>query len=311
MPLLSNNQQSKFTMYHSNDSILQDNDNKVIYAIHPKFTNLAGLAHTNLGKIDLALQKYQTSKHGDVVVKVENKKAMSKAAKKICRPIVAFCKDENHLELLSIFDFSMTDIFRMRDLASLEQSLTIITETNKLLTKYPVLTTDYLIDAALVQKLVDACNDFETSLDIVTTDKGEKLSIYDHINKLFAEQDRIIDIMVDLSVYFEDYNHGFSEHYNNSLRIIDTAHGHINIKGHITDKDNDASVYQAVGKLFYGEEILETHSSEKGNIQYKNLESGLYRLDIEHFAYVTHSEEVEVYDDKTTNLAIKLTKKGS
>jgi hypothetical protein len=305
MALLSNKQQSKLTMFHANDDYLQVPDNITIYSVHPKFTEYAGKAHTNLGKIDAQIQKYQTSKHGNVVVKTDNKKSMAKACKKVCRPMVAFSKDTNHTELLSIFDYSMSDIFKLRDLTSIEQCRAIVTEA----TKWLSLTAPFMVDANLVQALTTATDAFESSLEIVKNDSGDKISIFDYISSLFDEQDRIIEIMVDLSIYFEDIKPGFFERYNTSLRIIDTAHGHINIKAHVVDEANDKAVYQADCKLHYGDKILETKSSEKGNFLYKDLESGLYKLDVEHFAFMPYSDDVEVYDDKTTNLTIKLNRK--
>lgn len=303
MALLSSKQQSKLAMFHSNDSMLEEE--KLVFANYPAFKKHADNAQSNLIVIDNAIQTYQTSKHGDVELKVENKMLMAKASRKICGPMLVFSKDENHTNLKSIYNFSKSDIFKMRDIASLEQCRGIIKETNK----WTDDTGDYMIYDTTVLVLTNACDAFEQSLDIVSIDKDVKISIYDHITNLFNAQDESIDSMKNLSIYYEDVDNRFLNRFNASIRIIDVAHKYINLKVKVIDADTKQPIYQAVAKLHYNDELLETKSSKKGNFQYKELESGLFQLDIEHFAYDSYTTDVELYNDKTLNITIELQKK--
>lgn len=304
MSLLSSKQISKLTMYHTNDAML-DNE-KSVYATYIAYKRNAEDAHTNLGIIDTTIQKYQTSKHGDVETKGVNKMSMAKASRKVCGPMLVFAKEQNHGGIKSFFNFSKSDIFKMRDLNALEQCRSIITEATKWLND----TGDYNVYTSTVVALTTACNTFEQSLDIVSIDKDTKISIYDHITNLFKDQDDFIDNMKNLNVYYEDVNNGFIHRFDASIRILDAPHKSINLKVKLIDDITGLPVVQAVAKLHYNDELLETKSSKKGNFQYMGLESGLFQLDIEHFAYDSYTIDVELYNDKTLNLTIKLKKKA-
>lgn len=305
MALLSAKQQSKLTMFHNNDSMLQLETS--VFATYAAFKRNADNAHTNLGLIDNVVQSYQTSKHGDVELKNENKMAMAKANRKICGPMLEFSKDENHTNLKSIYDFSKTDIFRMRDLASLEQCRGIIKETNVWLND----TGDYLITSDTVLVLKNACDAFEQSLDIVSIDKDTKISIYDHITNLFNKQDESINSMKNLIVYYEDVNNGFINKFDASVRIVDSPTKKMNLKANIIDEVTEVVIAQAVGSLYYiDDEILKIKSTNKGNIQYIGLDSGLFKFVVEHFAYEPKTTEVELYNDKLLKITIKLKRKA-
>ena len=304
MALLSSKQQSKLAMFHANCSMLEEE--KLVFANYPAFKKHADNAQSNLSAIDNAIQAYQTSKHGDVELKNENKMLMAKASRKICGPMLEFCKDENHSNLKSIFDFSKSDIFKMRDIASLEQCRGIIKETNK----WTDDTGDYMIYDTTVLVLTNACDAFEQSLDIVSIDKDVKISIYDHITNLFNAQDESIDSMKNLSIYYEDVDNRFLNRFNASIRIIDSPTKKMNLKANVIDEVTELVIAQAVGSLYYiDDEILKVKSTNKGNIQYIGLDSGLFKFVVEHFAYEPKTTEVEIYNDKLLKITIKLKRK--
>lgn len=302
--LLSKNQAADYQRHDSVRTVL--NKESAVYDTYLGFKTVAGLYNTNLGKIDTFVKKYQESHSSDVTVKTDNKKAMCYEGSYICSLELGFLKATDQLSFISLFDFSKSDLFKLRDLAAIQQCNSIVEKATDFVTQTEI---DYKITPADIQTFQNSITAFTDSLGTVIIDKETKLSVYDHITNLFVEQNRLLDILIDMVKYYEKHDKGFNNRFTSATRYIDPAViNKVNLKGNVTNKLTGLPIRQAVVTITVGDLKFTTKTTKKGNFKFSSLESGLYLVEITHFSYLKTSIEVDVYDDDITKVAIEMVK---
>jgi hypothetical protein len=301
---MTTKQESKMKMFLALRILLQTNPD--IMAALPNSAEFLTMLDEAIIQIQTNSENQQYNTTGVTDNKQQLRLTLSDIALDNSSKFQAYAKYKKDTALLSVSKLTKSTLNHATDLELVDMTKGLYNKINLNLTALNM----YLLTKESQTDYLEAITTFETSIPAtrqIQVDKHESTKL---VNQGFDQADTAVenlDVLVEMVRLTEP---GFYSEYKATRKIIDKS-GTLQVKGIVTDSvTNDPIVDATLQFILSGETkpTMEKQTAEKGGYKIKNLDEGIYSVNVSKVGYKTKIVSVVVSFDQLCELDVELEK---
>ena len=273
----------------------------------PTFPGLQTKFETYLTEIISLTEKQEKDISGLATQKVALRGALTQKTMDACRRMVAYAKMNGDEVMAKVASYKESDLNRMADNLFLSTCSTIYTAADNAKT----VLTEYGCTTVTQADFKTAITAFTTVIDTPKEGYIEKKQITSRMAELFGLELDILakmDLLVDM---LKDSQPAFYAEYQDTRKVVTPGTGTLQVQGTVTDAATNQPIPDATVTFKNSdtnEVILVKQTAEKGGINIKSLDEGVYKMVVSKVGFQIFEDSLTVDSTLLSGFSVKLVK---